>query len=79
MTDKASMTGYAGSAFTTLVGMITLEVAIALIGIVIALAGFVVNSYYKYRQNRREEERHQLELEKGIEALKQLRGIHPEE
>jgi len=45
--DKTGIASYIGSAIATLVGALSLQEWAALVGILIAVATFVVNWYYK--------------------------------
>jgi hypothetical protein len=58
MTDKASMTNYIAGGLTAAWGMLTFEHVIGIAGIIIGLTGLAVNTYYKHKQDMREQERH---------------------
>lgn len=36
---------------------------LAVVGILLAFFGFVINQYYQWKRNRREEEKHKAEME----------------
>lgn len=69
MTDKASALTYTSGALTALWGFVTSQEFGILAGVLIGLAGFAVNWYYKQKDEarkqedeRRKEELHQLKL-----------------
>lgn len=58
MTDKATATNYIASGLTALWGMVTIDHIVAVIGIIIGIATFAVNVYFKRKEDRRQEELH---------------------
>ncbi|ANB27217.1 hypothetical protein A6F57_19760 [Alteromonas stellipolaris] len=52
MTDKASMTTYAGSALSAVWGVMTSQEFGILAGVIIAVAGLLVNFYFKMRDDK---------------------------
>lgn len=57
MTDKTTATNYIASGLTALWGMVTID-PVAMIGIIIGIATFAVNVYFKRKEDRRQEELH---------------------
>jgi preprotein translocase subunit SecG len=53
---------YGGAATTGIVLGLQLNELMAVLGVIIALAGFALNWYYSRLRNKREKERHQLLL-----------------
>lgn len=62
VSSAASKTTYAGAASGFVAWLASVDV-LAWMGIALALAGFVVNWYYKRLENKRAEEIHQLKVE----------------
>lgn len=58
MTDKPSIITYIAGGLTGLWGMMTFEHIVAITGILIGVTGLAVNTYYKHKQDKREQERH---------------------
>lgn len=62
MTDTPSTAAYTASAFTAFWGIFTVEAIVAILGLLLGIATFLVNIHYKRKEDRRAEERHQLHL-----------------
>lgn len=67
MTDKASISNYAGSAFAAIAGFLTAEFVIMALGLLVGIAGLWVKAYYARKDDLRKEaeeirkqERHQI-------------------
>ena len=58
MSDKNTATNYTASGLTALWGMVNIDHLVAVIGIIIAIATFGVNVYFKRKEDRRQEELH---------------------
>lgn len=58
MSDKTTATNYTASGLTALWGMVNIDHLVAVIGIIIAIATFGVNVYFKRKEDRRQEELH---------------------
>ena len=58
MSDKTTATNYTASGLTALWGMVTIDHIVAVIGVIICIATFVVNVYFKRKEDRRQEELH---------------------
>lgn len=54
--------GMSGGAATSMLGWMTSNEGIALIGITITLLGFIVNFVFQIRRDRREKELHKVKL-----------------
>lgn len=63
VSSAASKTTYAGAASGFVAWLASVDV-LAWMGIALALAGFVVNWYYKRLENKRADEIHKLKVEK---------------
>ena len=72
VSSAASKTTYAGAAFGFVAWLASVDV-LAWMGIALALAGFVVNWYYKRLENKRADEIHQLRLEELRKEKEQCR------
>lgn len=48
-------------------GIVLSNTVIGLLGLLIALAGFCVNSYYRRKQDRRDEREHQMRIDRMTE------------
>lgn len=64
---KATYTG----AGATAIGWITSSEGVALIGLLLALLGFIVNLYFKIKQDKREAAEHEVRMAK-LEAMSQF-------
>lgn len=62
VTQYATTAQYLGSGAAVLFGL-TLNEWAALVGILVGIGGFIVNTYYKRESKRMEREKHELELE----------------
>lgn len=62
VSSAASKTTYAGAASGFVAWLASVDV-LAWLGIVIAIAGFAVNWYYKRLENKRADEIHQLRMQ----------------
>ena len=72
VSSAASKTTYAGAASGFVAWLASVDV-LAWMGIALALAGFVVNWYYKRLENKRADEIHQLRLEELRKEKEQYR------
>ena len=72
VSSAASKTTYAGAASGFVAWLASVDV-LAWMGIALALAGFVVNWYYKRLENKRADEIHQLRLEELRKEKEQCR------
>lgn len=72
VSSAASKTTYAGAASGFLAYLASIDV-LAWAGIALALAGFVVNWYYKRLENKRADEIHQLRMEELRKEKEQCR------
>jgi Bacteriophage holin family, superfamily II-like len=66
VSSAASKTTYAGAASGLVAWLASVDV-LAWMGIALALAGFVVNWYYKRLENKRADEIHQLRIKQWRE------------
>lgn len=57
MDKQTSVTAYATGAFTTLVGSITLQEVAIWVGIICTVCTFLVNWWYKHKEDARAEQR----------------------
>ena len=55
MTDKASFSNYAGSAFAAIGGLITMELLFLALGLIVGIAGLWVKAYYAHKDDLRKE------------------------
>lgn len=72
VSSAASKTTYAGAASGFVAWLASVDV-LAWMGIALALAGFVVNWYYKRLENKRADEIHQLRMEELRKEKEQCR------
>lgn len=72
VSSAASKTTYAGAASGFLAYLASIDV-LAWSGIALALAGFIVNWYYKRLENKRADEIHQLRMEELRKEKEQCR------
>jgi len=61
-TDSHSISAYTTSAFTAVWGLMTVEIIVALIGVLFGLVTMVVNIHYKKKEDARAQERHNLHM-----------------
>ena len=66
----ATKTTYAGAG-TSAIGWITSSEGVAAIGLLLALLGFIVNLYFKIKQDKREAVEHEVRMAK-LEAMSQF-------
>lgn len=64
----ASHTTYVGAGTTVTGWLLSSEFAMAF-GLFLGTAGFLVNSYYKWKQDKREQVEHELRVAAHIEAM----------
>jgi membrane protein implicated in regulation of membrane protease activity len=68
-TNKATATG----SVTALLGWITTNEALGLLGLSVGFLGLVVNWYYRREQNRRDERRHAMEEKEHQRRMEKMR------
>jgi hypothetical protein len=61
-TDISSKVTYTGAG-TGILGFITSSQFLGLVGVLVALAGFLVNWYYKHKEDLRREQAHQRRMQ----------------
>lgn len=61
--ETASRVTYGGVGTSIVAGLAQIDWAMW-VGVLVAIIGLIVNFYYKYKQDRREEEEHRLYIEK---------------
>ena len=61
ITRTRGAASYVSSVLTALIGGLSLNDIAVIVGIVCTIGTFAVNWYYKHRENKREQERHNLE------------------
>lgn len=65
-----------GGTVTTALGWLTSNNVIALLGLGVAVLGFIVNLYFQYRRDRRE---HEFQVAKLAAMKRQYHGVDSEE
>lgn len=76
ISSVATKGGMTGGTLAAIYGWLSSSSAAVLIGILITVIGFVVNFYYQYRRNHREEieSKERAEREKELHAIRMLQA-----
>jgi protein-S-isoprenylcysteine O-methyltransferase Ste14 len=78
MPDKAAAAAYTGAFSTGLLGWMTFQHWMALLGFLLGVATFAVNAYYKHRQDKREERLMQAKLAAQRAQMGQIKEREPD-